>query len=29
MRNIELYGTEVVPMVREILAEEDSKLLSG
>ncbi len=28
MRNIELYGTEVVPMVRELLAEE-SELLAG
>jgi probable LLM family oxidoreductase len=28
MRNIELYGTEVVPMVREILAEESELLAS-
>jgi alkanesulfonate monooxygenase SsuD/methylene tetrahydromethanopterin reductase-like flavin-dependent oxidoreductase (luciferase family) len=28
MRNIELYGTQVVPKVREILAEE-SALLAG
>ena len=28
MRNIELYGTEVVPMVRELLAEE-AELLAG
>ena len=28
MRNIELYGTEVVPMVRELLAE-DAELLAG
>ena len=28
MRNIELYGTEVVPVVREILAEEPELLAS-
>jgi hypothetical protein len=28
MRNIELYGTEVVPMVRELLAEEAELLAS-
>jgi probable LLM family oxidoreductase len=28
MRNIELYGTEVVPMVRELLAEEGELLAS-
>jgi alkanesulfonate monooxygenase SsuD/methylene tetrahydromethanopterin reductase-like flavin-dependent oxidoreductase (luciferase family) len=28
MRNIELYGTEVVPMVRELLAGESELLAS-
>jgi hypothetical protein len=28
MRNIELYGTEVVPMVRELLAEEAELIAS-